>query len=148
MSGADLLLSKLSRVRKAGPGRWNACCPSHGSGRNQALTIRELPDGRILLHDFGGCQITEVLSAIGMTLVDLFPESMTAQESGGDRRYRSGQPSPWSPEQLLRAVSSDVLVAATAVSRVLDDKADDSDRSALWSSASRLADAVEALNGR
>ncbi len=144
----DLLVSKLSRVRKAGPGRWNACCPSHGSGRNSALTIRELPDGRILLYCFGGCGINEVLSAIGMTLADLFPESMTAQEAGGDRRYRSGQSAPWSPEQLLRAVSTDVLVAATVVSRALDGKADAADRSALWSSAGRLADAVEALNGR
>jgi hypothetical protein len=101
-----------------------------------------------LLHCFGGCEITEVLGAVGMSLTDLFPESMTAKEAGGDRRYRSGQSAPWSPEQLLRAVSSDVLVAANVVSRVLDGKADDADRSALWSSAGRLADAVEALNGR
>jgi hypothetical protein len=36
------------------------------------LSIRELDDGRVLLHDFGGCETEAVLAAVGLGLGDLF----------------------------------------------------------------------------
>jgi hypothetical protein len=36
------------------------------------LSIRELDDGRVLLHDFGGCETGDVLAALGLTLADLY----------------------------------------------------------------------------
>jgi len=145
---AGALLSRLARVRKTGLGRWVSTCPSHGSGRNQALAIRELADGRTLVHCFGGCALQEVLSAIGLNLSDLFPESISSAEAGADRRYRSGTTMPFSPEQCLRAVHADVLVAATIVSQALDGQIDAMERTALWQAAGRIADAVEVLNVR
>lgn len=66
-------LSRLQKVRKAGPGRWVACCPAH-EDKNPSLTVRELEDGRILIHCFPGCGVDEVVGAVGLTVSDLFPE--------------------------------------------------------------------------
>lgn len=143
MSGADGLLSRLTRVRKTGSGRWVACCPSHGSGTNTALTIRELPDDRVLLHDFGGCEIEAVLAAVGMTVADLFPESLAASETGGDRRYRSGGHRVPAGDVLI-AVGRDALTAAM-VARGIGDAghATDGEIDLLFKVAGRLAAAVE-----
>ena len=145
---AESLLSRLTRVRRTGPGRWVSTCPSHGSGRNQALAIRELADGRTLVHCFGGCELESVLAAVALGLADLFPESIASAEAGADRRYRSNTTVPFSPEQCLRAVHADVLVAVTIVSQALDGQIDEQERAALWQAAGRIADAVEVLDGR
>ena len=144
---ADALLSKLTRVRKTGAGRWVAYCPSHGSGTNTALAIRELPDGRILLHDFGGCEVEAVLAAVGMTVAELFPEKLSAVEAGGDRRYRSGGHRVPAGDVLV-AVGRDVLTAAM-VARGIGDagQATDGEISLLFKVAGRLAAAAEVSHG-
>ena len=71
MNAAQKLLDRLERIRQIAPGRWLARCPAH-EDRSPSLSIRETDDGRILLHDFGGCQTDAVLSAVGLTLGDLF----------------------------------------------------------------------------
>jgi hypothetical protein len=143
---ADILLSRLTRVRKTGPGRWVACCPSHGKGSNTALAVRLLPDGRVLLHDFGGCEIESVLAAIGMTVADLFPEKLTAVESVGDRRYRSGGHRVPAGDVLI-ATSRDTLIAATVARGIADvGEASDSEVQLLFGIAGRLAAAAEVAN--
>src|SRR5512134_3987358 len=69
----DAILAKLDRVRRVGDDRWVARCPSHESRSQQSLSIRELDDGRTLVHDFGGCSVDQVLGAVGMKVEDLFP---------------------------------------------------------------------------
>ena len=69
---AARLLDRLDRVRQVGPGRWIAACPAHDD-RSPSLSVRELDDGRILVHDFGGCDTQLVLGAVGLSLSDLFP---------------------------------------------------------------------------
>ncbi len=64
------LLDRLDCVKRTGPGRWIARCPAHPD-RSPSLSIREMDD-RVLLHDFGGCDISDVLGAIGLELKDLF----------------------------------------------------------------------------
>jgi hypothetical protein len=143
---ADVLLSRLTRVRKTGQGRWVACCPSHGKGSNTALAVRELPDGRVLLHDFGGCAIESVLAAVGMVVGDLFPERLTAVESVGDRRYRSGGHRVPAGDVLI-ATSRDTLIAATVARGIADvGEASDSEVQLLFAVAARLAAAAEVAN--
>ncbi len=72
---ADTLLSRLEGVRETGPGRYLARCPAHDD-KSPSLSVRELPDGVILLHDFAGCGAADVLAAVGMTLADLFPDRL------------------------------------------------------------------------
>jgi len=69
---AVTLLDRLERVRSVAPGRWVAKCPAH-TDRSPSLSIRELDDGRVLLHDFGGCEAADVLGAVGLTLAHMFP---------------------------------------------------------------------------
>ena len=147
---AAVLLSRLERVRQAGPGRWVACCPCHDSASKASLAIRETPDGRVLVHDFGGCAVADVLGAVGLGVADLFPEQIdTSRETGGDRRHRSRERLPFDAATMLRALHADVLMVATIVSRPLDNnQIDDADRDALWRCAGRLAEAVEALDAR
>ncbi len=45
------------------------------------LSIRVLPDGKILLHCFAECPIDDVLSSLGLTLEDLFPENLEPSKS-------------------------------------------------------------------
>ena len=70
---AEVLLGRLDGVRKTGDGRWLARCPGHDD-RGPSLSIRELGDGRVLIHDFAGCKTLEILSAVGLRLRDLFPQ--------------------------------------------------------------------------
>jgi hypothetical protein len=50
-----------------GADRWSASCPSH-QGKNPSLSIRELPDGRVLVRCWAGCDVAEVVAAAGATL--------------------------------------------------------------------------------
>ena len=59
-------------MRATGPGRWIARCPAH-EDRSPSLRIRELDDGRLLLHDFGGCEVAGILAAVGLAFADLYP---------------------------------------------------------------------------
>lgn len=68
----EKLLTRLERVRKTGQGQWIASCPCR-SDRSPSLSIRLTDDGRVLLHDFGGSSVPEILGALGMDMADLFP---------------------------------------------------------------------------
>lgn len=57
--------------RQVRPGEWRARCPHHRGGSKTSLSIREAPDGRILLHCFGGCGSSDVLAAIGLKWRDV-----------------------------------------------------------------------------
>ena len=69
---ADMILSRLNKVRGRGPGQWSAQCPAHDDN-GPSLSIKELPDGRVLLHCFAGCGVEDVVAAVGLGAADLFP---------------------------------------------------------------------------
>lgn len=73
-SVTDVLLSRLERVRRTGAG-WTARCPSHDD-RSASLSVAVGDDGRVLCHCFAGCEIHDVLGAIGLTIADLFPRRL------------------------------------------------------------------------
>lgn len=84
MSAAESLLSRLSRVQEIGNGRWKASCPGplHEKGdRNPSLSIRELPDGTLLVKCHAGCPTAALLDMIGLELADLFPEPMEPRKA-------------------------------------------------------------------
>jgi len=68
------LLGRLDRVRRYDDRRAKAACPAHHD-RLPSLSIRELDDGTILLHDFGGCDALSICRAIGIEFRELFPDS-------------------------------------------------------------------------
>jgi hypothetical protein len=71
----DNLLSRLNKVKQTTPSQFVACCPAH-IDKSPSLSIKVLPDEKILLHCFAECSIDEVLSSIGLALEDLFPERL------------------------------------------------------------------------
>ena len=109
MTPAERFVQRLSKV-KGRNGTWTACCPAH-EDKSPSLSVREAMDGRVLVHCFGGCDVQSVLSAVGMDMVDLFPER--------DERLDHNQVSkPLKPafyaSDLLRIASFECLVVMIA----------------------------------
>lgn len=93
MSAVESILSRLDKVKRTAPGRWSACCPAHESKSGDSLRIREADDGRVLLHDFGGCRVEAVLGAIGLDMAVLFPPRPDAPHAGHKPEQRPILPS-------------------------------------------------------
>ncbi|MDE2150265.1 MAG: hypothetical protein KGJ55_10675 [Gammaproteobacteria bacterium] len=62
-------------MRQTGADRWLARCPAHDH-RHSSLSVRELPDGRVLVHHIAGCGVYAVCDAVGLTVSDLFPPNL------------------------------------------------------------------------
>jgi hypothetical protein len=136
MSTEDLL-SRLERVKRTGAGRWQARCPAHDD-RGPSLSVRELDDGRVLVHCFAGCEVHSVLSAVGLSFDDLFPS-----RDLGHHAKREGRPFP--AADILRAIAFEALVVAVAGSAMLAGEPFSAfDRDRLHLAVSRIQAALEA----
>ena len=137
--GADNLLSRLARVKKTGPGKWSASCPTRDD-KSPSLAIRELDDGTVLLHDFGGDSVEAILGALGLSFTDLYPEKPGA----------IGKPvrRPFKASDVLALMAFESTVAVVVISDVLKrDGATEQDLDRLLVAAQRLGDAAEVCNG-
>lgn len=76
----ERLLNALSNYRKRGNNKYQAVCPAH-TDKSPSLSIANTPDGRVLLHCHGGCSVHDVLSACGLSLSDLYPDTATNYKS-------------------------------------------------------------------
>jgi hypothetical protein len=112
---AETVLSRLDRVRRIGTGRWIARCPAHAD-RSPSLSVRELDDGRVLLHDFGGCEVGAVLGALDLEMADLFHERLTGNAgAGGYTPSHSRIPA----RDLLEILDHEITVASLILADVL-----------------------------
>lgn len=66
----DELLGRLHGVTRTSNG-WDALCPAHGDQR-PSLGVAVGSDGRILLKCRAGCSIESIVSALGLSMKDLF----------------------------------------------------------------------------
>ena len=66
------LIARLEGVKTAGDGRWSARCPAHDD-KSPSLSIRDTGE-KILIHCFVGCDSEDVLTAVGLTWKDLYPD--------------------------------------------------------------------------
>ncbi len=132
------LLDRLEAVRETGSSRWIARCPAHDDS-SPSLAVRKLDDGRILLHDFGGCATTDVLASLGLELKDLYPERFTMTSLPGQR------PNHWhASREALRALRQETLVVAIAAENVAGGiTLSDDDRDRLILAVSRIRAAAE-----
>lgn len=69
---AEPILARLEGVRERAPDRWTARCPAH-EDKKPSLSIRDAGD-RLLVYCFGGCNVREVVEAIGLRFDDLFAD--------------------------------------------------------------------------
>ncbi len=135
----DILLSRLEGVRNTGPSQWIARCSEHDD-RRPSLVIRELDDGRILLHCFAGCDTASILSAVGLDFTDLFPERLPLHRARPQRR-------PFNSIDILRCVGFEALVAAVAAGNIAQGitlTQEDHDR--LLLAATRLQEAADLVS--
>lgn len=137
--GADALLSRIDGVKRTGPARWIGRCPAHDD-RSPSLAVRELDDGRALVHCFAGCSVEDILSAAGLEFDALFPEQPIEQ---GQRVRR-----PFSPLQALRCVAFEAMLAAVAASNVAQGVGmSEEERLRLYQAVGRIHHALEVALG-
>lgn len=134
----DNLLGRLDGVKQTGAGKWIARCSAH-EDRRPSLSIREAPDGRVLVHCWAGCAAVEVVGTVGLSLADLF-EKPLGNLPPLRPRERWDRGDVW---QLLAHESAIAAIAAAdaAAGRPVGDA--DAARAGL--AADRLADAVATL---
>jgi hypothetical protein len=136
---ADVLLARLERVRRVGTRRWSARCPTRDD-KSPSLSIRELDDGRILIHDFGGDDVQAILEAVGLTFTDLYPKRLE-----GHPPVRR----PFNADDVLHLAEREAFVATIVIADFLrDGVVSDADHQRLITAGLRLADAVEVCRAR
>lgn len=137
-SSINHLLDRLQGVRRTGPGRWIARCPAHDD-RDPSLSIRELDDGRILLHCFAGCDVHAIVSAVGMKLSDLFPPRPLLDGRAPERN-------PFSAEDALRCLAFEArLVQLAALDQLAGRVPTQKDVERLSLAADRIDEALEVV---
>ena len=135
-SPINALLQHLDGLRSAGPNRWMAKCPAH-EDRSPSLSIREMDDGRILVHCFAGCSVHEIVSAVGLELTNLFPPR--------DSQHFKSERRPFPAADILRAIAFEALVVAVAGSAMLAGEPFNAvDRDRLFMAVSRIHAALNA----
>lgn len=137
----DTLLHGLEKVKKTGHDKWQACCPAHDD-KGPSLAIKELDDGRVLIHCFAGCSAIEILDSINLDWSALIPTKAIDHHVQKVRRA-------WIAIDVLNALAMEILIAwnftkAMAIGTSLSTK--DSERLLLC--ASRMQSGLDAINGR
>ena len=139
---ADVLLLRLEGVKPTGRARWLAKCPSHAD-RTPSLAIRELDDGRVLVHCFAGCATEEILSAVGLAFDNLFPPRPPKVEGARPER-RS-----WIPSDAFAIARFEIAVVFLIACDMHKGKAiSDQDYQRLLTACSRLEHIAEVAYGR
>lgn len=114
------LLARLDGVVAHGNRRYSARCPAHND-RSPSLSVRETDDGKILVFCHAGCATDEVLTAVGLTFSDLYPDrwnaayrAATANRGASFRKRLERETDPLDVERwVLRIASADIRASKT-----------------------------------
>lgn len=77
----DKLVQRLTNAKAYKPSKSDfqkavrSTCPCCG-GSSLKLNVSEKNDGAILIHCFGGCEVSDIVGSIGFELSDLFPNDL------------------------------------------------------------------------
>ena len=143
MTPAENLIQRLAKVRGRN-GSWTACCPAHDD-KGPSLAVRELPDGRVLVHCFAGCETESVLGSVGMDMTDLFPPEEKR------RQYTEhGKPSvkpAFYASDLMRVIAFEALVVQIVAFDIASGKRpSEEDRQRLIVAYQRIDEAMRYAN--
>ncbi len=97
---------------KSGKDEYQCLCPAHDD-KTASLGIKELPDGRILIHCFAGCGANDILQSIGLKFDDIIPKRL------GDFKPVS---KPFNPYGVLKSVSHEALLVAFVAFDIVNGK--------------------------
>jgi 5S rRNA maturation endonuclease (ribonuclease M5) len=76
-SNVQDILNRLEKVKSTTDNQWTACCPAH-EDKKPSLSINLADDGKVLVYCHAGCSHKDVVSAMGLTVKDLFAPSSAA----------------------------------------------------------------------
>jgi hypothetical protein len=127
-------LSYFEKSFRSGKDEYQCLCPAH-QDKTASLSIKNLPDERILIHCFAGCAANDILGAVGLTFDDIVPKRL------GDFKPVS---KPFNPYAVLKAISNETLLVALAGLEVANGKTlpqEDKDR--LMIAVNRLREAYQ-----
>lgn len=135
------IISRLSKVRRTGDGRYVACCPVH-SDKSPSLAVTQKPDGIVLAHCFGcGAGGVDICNALGIDPATLFPPS-------DNPRYQKQSRSGFSAWQMLHSLRDDLvrlLIIANDLKKI--DALPPDDRDFIAEVILRLYDGLSYLEG-
>ncbi|MDD3577164.1 MAG: hypothetical protein PHT38_09800 [Halothiobacillus sp.] len=139
----DDLLSRLDGVRKTGPGKWVAKCPTRNE-RTASLSIKQTDDGRILLHDFGGSEAADILAALGLNWIQLVPPHLRRDKRAHTSAERQGHDA----QAALNAIHTAAIITRVCANRMADgQRLADADRHALRRAVQTIDRAYQAARG-
>jgi hypothetical protein len=127
-------LGYFEKSYRSGKDEYQCLCPAHND-KTASLSIKNLPDERILIHCFAGCAANDILGAVGLTFDDIVPKRL------GDFKPVS---KPFNPYAVLKAISNETLLVALAGLEVANGKTlpqEDKDR--LMIAVNRLREAYQ-----
>jgi hypothetical protein len=125
------LLEKLQKVKSTNTGKWLACCPAHND-KSPSLAIKQTDNGKILIYCFAGCQVTDIVAAVGLELSDLMPNDPT---------YKKGSKPPvFNKYELFDRVVFEAIILSLAIRQLLNGETLEQ------SDLSRVAQAENAIN--
>lgn len=112
------LLARLDGVRQCGKDRWIARCPHHRD-RHPSLAITVGDRVPILLKCWAGCDVDQIVGALGLELSDLMPDRAP------EDRERGRVHQPFTPDQALRCLYTEatflfVVASDMAAGKPLD----------------------------
>lgn len=106
------VLTSLANVRQRQPSQWSARCPTHDD-KSPSLSVRETPEGAVLLHCFAGCAVNNVVAALSLNMTDLFPpRQLTGREP-------KRQPRLLTAVQALELLDQEAHLVVVAAANVL-----------------------------
>lgn len=130
------LLSRLRDPKQTGPNSWMVYSTTRNE-RTRSVAIRVLPDGTVLINDFGGDSTGDFLAAVGLNFSDLYPSSRDP-----DRRFARGpiRKPRIDYRAVLEALEGDLWACSLAYSDLANGVAfDPVDASYIAASAAHLA---------
>lgn len=101
----DTLLGRLSGVKQTRRDRWIAHCPAHHD-KHPSLSIGIGNNDSVILKCWSGCEVADVLAAVGLEFSDLYPERIPEGHRSGPLRK------PWPAGDVLRCLANEALIAS------------------------------------
>jgi len=132
------ILSHFDKVRSTSKNNsYNCLCPAHAD-RNASLSIKIADDGRVLIHCFAGCDIQNILSAVGLTLDDIIPERIELLKPIGKA---------FNPYAILKTMKDEALFVYMCASHIeKGETLEQSDKDKLIDTVQKLKEAYEYAN--
>ena len=144
----ERVLARLDGVQRHGDDSARAFSPL-GNKTSRSLSIGRGANGTVIMNDFAGHSVHDVLAAIGLTISDLFPQrdlrSMTREERS-QLRQASMIPRWRSALEVLSHEATVLLIAADKMGN--GDLLDDAELTRMRVVALKVFDCGEVLNAR